>query len=305
MTRAVAGRYGRSMVSVDQPTTDLRLVGRVHRRLEPLHSHVYFAAETDEHLTATGLRPGRMVYFAGRAAAMGAVGPGVVTATFFNFAPAIVARHIPRAWGLAAPELVLAARHEAARSSLTRLLGGPEVADGAEVRELAGLLHEACAALTPEGRPLYAAHADLPWPADPVLQVWHGVTLLREHRGDGHIAVLVRHGMSGLEALVTHTLTGRGFLRPAAQATRGWSDDEWTAAVEALTERGLVAGEGLTEDGVQLRTALERETDELSAAPFAALGAARTQRVGELAGALTGRLLANGAFPAGVLAGRG
>jgi hypothetical protein len=180
-----------------------------------------------------------------------------------------------------------------------------EVADGAEVRELAGLLQEACAALTPEGRPLYAAHADLPWPAEPVLQVWHGVTLLREHRGDGHIAVLVRHRMSGLEALVTHTLTGRGFLRPAAQATRGWSDDEWAAAVDALTERGLVAGEALTEGGVQLRTALERETDELSAAPFAALGAERTQRVGELAGALTGRLLANGAFPAGVFAGRG
>src|SRR3954451_20679201 len=141
MARAVAGRYGRSMVSVDQPTTDLRLVGRVHRRLEPLHSHIYFAPETDEHLTAsglragrmgyfapepdehltaTGLRPGRMVYFAGRAAAMGAVGPGVVTATFFNFAPAIVARHIPRAWTLATPEQVLAARFAAARASLTR-----------------------------------------------------------------------------------------------------------------------------------------------------------------------------------------
>ena len=300
------GRYGRPMVSADHPTApDLRTVGRVHRRLEPLHSHVYFAPETEEHLTATGLRPGRMVYFAGRAAAMGPVGPGVVTATFFNFSPAIVSRHVPRAWGLTAPEQVLAARHEAARASLTRLLGGPEAADGAEVHELAGLLQEACAALTPEGRPLYAAHADLPWPTDPVLQLWHGVTLLREHRGDGHIAVLLRHGLSGLEALVTHTHTGRGFLRPAAQATRGWSDAEWAAATAALAERGLVAGEGLTDDGVQLRTALERETDELSAAPFAALGAERTERVGELAGALTGRLIGNGAFPAGVFAARG
>jgi hypothetical protein len=300
-----AGRYGPPVVSVDQPSTDLRLVGRVHRRLEPLHSHLYFAPELDEHLTATGLRPGRMVYFAGRAAPMGAVGPGVVTATFYNFSPVIVSRHVPRAWGLATPEQVLTARHEAARASLTRLLGGPAAADAAEVHELADLLQEACAALTPEGRPLYAAHADLPWPTDPVLKLWHGATLLREHRGDGHIAVLVRHVLSGLEALVTHTLTGRGFLRPAAQATRGWSDDEWAAATAALTERGLVAGEALTEDGVRLRTALEQETDALSAAPFAALGTGRTERVGELAGALTGRLLANGAFPAGVLAGRG
>ncbi|WP_369132073.1 hypothetical protein [Modestobacter sp. I12A-02662] len=284
-----------------QPFPDLRLVSRAHRRLEPLHSHVYFAPELEERLTAAGLRPGRMAYFAGRAAAMGAVGPGVVTATFYNFAPEVVARHIPCAWTLAAPEQVLDARHAAARASLTRLLG-----DGVapETAELADLLQEACAALTPEGRPLYAAHADLPWPADPVLQLWHGVSLLREHRGDGHVAALLRSGLSGLEALVTHTITGRGFTRPAAQASRGWSDEEWDAATAALTWRGLVADGALTEDGVRLRTAVERETDELSAAPFAALGAERAERVGELARVLTGRVLANGAFPAGLLAGR-
>jgi hypothetical protein len=289
------------MVSVDQPTVDPRLVARTHRRLELLHSHVYFAPETDEHLTAVGIRPGRMVYFAGRAAAMGAVGPGVVTATFYNFAPAIVARHVPRAWTLASPEQVLVARHEAARASLARLLGDAPESD---VAELAELLREACTALTPEGRPLYAAHADLPWPADPVLQLWHGVTLLREHRGDGHIASLVQHGLTGLEALVTHTLTGRGFTRQSAQLTRGWSDEEWAAAEAALTARGLVAEGALTEPGVALRAAVERDTDALSAAPFAQLGAERTERVSELAAGLTGRLLANGAIPAGVFAAR-
>jgi hypothetical protein len=289
------------MVSVDQPTLDLRLVARTHRRLEPLHSHVYFAPETDEHLTAIGVRPGRMVYFAGRSAPMGAVGPGVVTATFSNFAPSIVARHVPRVWTLVPPERVVAARFEAARASLTRLLADPPAQD---VEELAVLLREACTVLTPEGRPLYAGHADLPWPEEPVLQVWHGITLLREHRGDGHVLSLVRHGVSGLEALVTHTLTGRGFTQQAAQATRGWSDEEWAAAVAGLSERGLVADGALTEDGVALRASVERETDELSAAPFVHLGAERTERVAELGGALTGRLLANGAFPAGVFAGR-
>ncbi|MBB3676286.1 SCO6745 family protein [Modestobacter versicolor] len=276
-------------------------MARTHRRLEPLHSHVYFAPETEERLTAAGLRPGRMGYFAGRAAAMGAVGPGVVAATFYNFAPAVVARHLPRAWTLATPEQVLAARHDAARASLTRLLGDtPE----AEVAELAELLREACTALTPEGRPLYAAHAELPWPADPVLQVWHGTGLLREHRGDGHVAVLVRYRLSGLEALVSHTLTGRGFTRESAQLSRGWSDHEWAAATAALADRGLVADGALTADGVALRAAVEQETDELSAAPFAQLGAERTERVAELAGALAGRLLAAGAFPPGVLATR-
>ena len=290
------------MVSVDQPLTpDLRLVGRTHRRLEPLHSHVYFAPETDEHLTAAGLRPGRMVYFAGRAAAMGAVGPGVVTATFSNFAPSIVARHIPRAWTLATPEQVLAARWAAARASLTRLLADPP-AD--EVEELAGLLQEACGALTPEGRALYAGHADQPWPDEPVLQVWHGATLLREHRGDGHVLSLLRHGLSGLEALVTHTLTGRGFTRAAAQATRGWSDEEWAAAETRLADRGLVADGALTEAGVALRAAIERDTDELSAAPFAQLGVERTERAADLGGRLAQRLVGNGAYPTGVFAAR-
>jgi len=290
------------MISVDRPgTVDLRLVGRTHRRLEPLHSHVYFAPETDEHLTAIGLRPGRMVYFAGRAAAMGSVGPGVVTATFSNYAPAIVARHLPRAWTLAAPEQVLAARLDAARASLTRLLADPPAED---LQELAVLLREACSALTPEGRPLYAGHADQPWPDEPVLQVWHGATLLREHRGDGHVLSLVRHGLSGLEALVTHTLTGRGFTRAAAQATRGWTDEEWAAAEAGLTERGLVAGGALTEDGVALRAAVEQETDALSAAPFGHLGTERTERVADLGGRLAQRLVANGAYPAGVLAAR-
>jgi hypothetical protein len=289
------------MVSVDHPTLDLRLVARTHRRLEPLHSHVYFAPETDEHLTAVGIRPGRMVYFAGRAAAMGAVGPGVVTATFSNFAPAIVARHIPRAWTLAAPEQVLTARSAAARASLTRLLADPPAED---VQELAVLLREACSVLTPEGRPLYAGHADVPWPDEPVLQVWHGVTLLREHRGDGHVLSLLQHGLTGLEALVTHTLTGRGFTQAAAQATRGWSDEEWAAAVAGLTDRGLVAEGALTEDGVALRAAVEQQTDELSAAPFVHLGAERTERVADLGGRLAQRLVENGAYPAGVFAGR-
>ena len=169
--------------------------GRAHRATEPLHNHLYFAPEQDEHLRPLGVRPGRMCYFAGRAAPMGAVGPGVVAATFYNFSPSLVARLIPRAWTLATPS----------RSSPPGSTppGPPSPACSASrdrpgIEELAGLLREACAVLTPEGRPLYAGHADLPWPEEPLLQVWHGATLLREHRGDGHIAVLraaraVRH----------------------------------------------------------------------------------------------------------------
>ena len=288
------------MVSADQPAPD---VARAHRAVEPLHNHVYFSPEQDEYLTAVGLRPGRMCYFAGRAAAMGAVGPGTVVATFVNFAPTLVARHVPRAWTLAAPEQVLAVRLDGARASLTRLLGADAVA-APEVAELAGLLREACTALTPEGRPLYAAHADQPWPEEPVLSLWHGATLLREHRGDGHTACLLRAGLTGLESLVTHTLTGRGFTEAAAKATRGWSDEDWAAATGRLAERGLVADGALTEAGLALRAQLEADTDELSAAPWAHLGPERTARVVELGRALSGRLVAAGAYPAGVFSAR-
>jgi hypothetical protein len=292
------------MVSADRPALDPQQVARAHRAVEPLHNHVYFAPETDEHLTAIGLRPGRMCYFAGRAAPMGAIGPGVVTATFYNFSPDLVARHIPRAWTLAAPEQVVATRFESARASLTRLLGGPEAAAAPEVGELAALLREACSVLTPEGRTLYAGHADLPWPDEPLLQLWHGATLLREYRGDGHLTALLRADLSGLEALITHTATGRGFLPEVAKAGRGWTDEQWSAGCAALADRGLLDDAGLTDAGQELRARIEAETDVLSADPWLHLGPERTARAVELGKALSARLVANGAYPRGVFSGR-
>jgi hypothetical protein len=275
-------------------------IALAHRVVEPLHSFVYYAPETEQHLTALGLEPDRMSYVAGRAAALGAVGAGTVTATFYNFAPALVARLVPRAWSSAAPGQVLAARHDAVRTALARLLG--EAATSADVVELAGLLREACAALAPEGRPLYAAHADLPWPEEPLLDLWHGATLVREHRGDGHVAALLEVGLTGLEALITHTATGRGSTADAARATRGWTPDEWAAGEKALAERELLDGSGLTVEGRDLRRQLEVRTDALSADPWLHLGPDRVTRVVELGGGLAGRLLESGAFATAGLA---
>jgi hypothetical protein len=272
-------------------------IARAYRAVEPLHNHVYFAPETEQHLTAVGLRPGRMCYFAGRAAPMGPVGPGVVTATFYNFSPDLVARHIPRAWSLASTEDILAARLAAARASLTRLLGGPEAVRAQEIAELAELLREACSVLTPEGRPLYAGHADLPWPEEPLLQIWHGASLLREYRGDGHLTALALADLSGLEALISHTATGRGFLPEVARVGRGWTEEQWAAGCAALSDRGLLDEDGLTDAGRDLRERLEAETDVLSADPWLILGEEQTARVVELGKALSARLVAAGAYP--------
>ena len=127
------------------------LAGRAFRAINSLHSLVYFVPEAEQEYTAIGLRPGSMPYFASRSAPMGAVSGGVTAATFYNFNPAMVARHIPRAWTLASPADVLAARLRVADRALRRLLG--ERLGTPEVAELAGLTREASTTLTPEGRP--------------------------------------------------------------------------------------------------------------------------------------------------------
>ena len=246
-----------------------------------------------------------MSYFAGRAAPTAPIGAGVVTATFYNFAPGLVAHMIPRAWTLASPEQVVEARWAAARASLTRLLGGSAAVDVPETAELAGLLRDACSVLGPEARPLYAAHADLPWPDEPLLQVWHGASLLREYRGDGHLAALLDADLTGLEALVTHTATGRGFTVESARTLRGWSQEQWDDACAALVDRGLLTTEfTLTDEGTELRETVEAETDLLSADPFLHLGQERTERVVELARGMARRIVGNGAYPPGLLAAR-
>ena len=278
---------------------------RAHNATNVLHSLIYFAPETEERLVAAGLKAGRMCYFAGRSAPMGAVSGGVVTATFYNFSPALVAQCIPAAWELASPAVVVRARFAAADAALSRLLG-PDVIASADMTALAGLVREAASACTAEGRPLYAGHADLTWPDVPHLVMWHGLSLLREHRGDGHIAALTASGLSGLEALVTHTATGQGFVPGFAMASRGWSRDEWAAATDDLVARGMLeAGGGLAPAGQELRARVEAETDQMAAGPWQHLGDERTEDVIRIGKAMTRAAMAAGAFPAeGVFAPR-
>ena len=283
---------------------DPHVAGRTARSLETLHALSYFAPEVEAEITALGVRRGRATYFASRSAALGRVGAGTVTATFLVFKPALVAKVLPPAWQATTPEDVVAARLRGVDAAYRRLLGD-EVASAPEVAEAAELTRTAVAACDPAGRPLYAGHADLAWPDEPHLALWFGLTLLREFRGDGHIAATLSAGLTGLEALVTHTATGTGFTEPAAKATRGWSDDEWAAAVGGLADRGLMTADGtLTDRGTALRAEIEGATDELAGAPWDALGEAGAGRLAEIGKPLVRRALGNGAFPDGVFARR-
>jgi hypothetical protein len=279
---------------------DPRAARRCHNVINPLHSALYFAPEYDTGLTRLGLERGSMAYFAGRAAPLGTVGAGTVTATFYNFNHELVARAIPRAWTIAAPAAVLDARLSAAGAVLTRLLGSDAIASK-ELAETAELALRAAEACHREARPLYAANAGLPVPEEPHLALWHAATLLREHRGDGHLAALAAAELSGLEALVTHTATGKAMTARAFQRTRGWSPDQWSAAQAGLRDRGLLDADGeLTAAGTELRREIETVTDRLDLAPYEHLGAAGVKRLTELATTLTQTALAAGAFPAQV-----
>jgi hypothetical protein len=281
-------------------TVDLApgVAARAHRATELLHAMIYFVPEQDEELVAVGLRPGRMCYFASRSAPMGAVSAGVTTATFYNFNPETVAKTIPRAWTLADPATVIEARFKAVDRALRRLLGDDVIA-GPEVVELAALTREATTAFEPEARPLYAGHATLEWPDEPHLVLWHAASLLREYRGDGHLLALLRHDLNGIDAILSHCVTGKGFTEDAARLLRGWSPEQWDDSRERLQKRGVLddSGQALTEAGQALRDNVEAETDALDQAAWLHLGEQRTARVVELGKQLTRAVVAAGAIP--------
>jgi len=244
---------------------------------ETYHAHIYFVPEAAEAYRALGLKGGWMGYFASRAAALGPASPGLVTAVFFNFHPAMVARALPDAWALASPDDVLDARLRTADAALRRLL--PQYVGSAGEAEAAALAREAAEAPALAGRPLYGALRSLPWPDEPHLGLWHACTLLREHRGDGHVAALTAAGLDGVEAHVTIAAAGN-IPRETLQANRKWSDDDWAAAEARLRARGwLDAAGGLTDAGRAGRAEVEARTDALAEEPWRALGAERTERL--------------------------
>lgn len=266
---------------------------KMWRTLEPYHGLIYFAPEATAAYEALGVR-GFDGYFASRAAAMGPVPAEVVVATFFNFNPELIRRAIPAAWEVATPLALVEARLAAAGAALRRATGRD--LDTPDVTRAADLARTAAEACTAAGRALYAAHAALPWPEEPHLALWHAATLLREFRGDGHLAALVDAGLDGIDALVVHAASGE-VPRVALQTTRGWSDEAWEASVARLGARGLLDAAGaFTPEGAQLRQHIEDRTDALALAPWEALGPAGCDELRELVRPLSRAIVESGTF---------
>jgi hypothetical protein len=237
---------------------------RLFDRFEPVHALTYFAPEAAAALDGVGFRGFWMGYFAARSAPLGPVPVEVVTAVFYNFAPAHVARALPSAWEFASPSDALRAREASAVAALRRC----GVTNGDDVRTAGGLLAKAARSAALDGRPLYAANRALAWPDEPVATLWHAATLLREQRGDAHVAVLVSLGISGRDCNVLHSVADR-VPRDFLVRSRRYDDDEWAACVGRLTARGVLDAAGsLTEAGVALKYHIEDTTDRLALAAF-------------------------------------
>jgi len=276
----------------EAPTTIAR---RMWRALEPFHAVTYFVAEVREALEGTGLSGFWMGYFAARAAPMGPVGPAAVGALFYNFNPAMVQRALPEAWTRATPEAVLSARLHAVDEALARIFGDdlrtPDMASAADVARTAA------EAANCGGRALAAAHQALDWPTIPHLALWHAATVLREHRGDGHVAALVAEEIDGLEANVLSVAAGASTAE-LLQQSRRWSTEDWERASTALAQRGLLTTAGaLTEQGSALKARVEDATDRLAAGPYRALGDEERDRLVEIAEGLALRLADGGTLP--------
>jgi len=258
------------------------LARRMWFGLEPIHGMIYFVPEGPDAYEDVGVTGSRAGYFASRSAPMGAVTAATVTATFYNFHPDLIRRALDGVWERATPATVTEARRLAVDRSLRRLLGD-EVVGSPAMHEAAALARRAAEGCSGAGRPLAAAHAALRWPDEPHVALWHALTILREHRGDGHVAALVLAGVGPCEALLMHAGSGE-VPSVVLQASRDWPDDEWEAHQAGLVAAGLLDDTGrLTAEGLALRDGYETRTDELAAEPWRALGAEDCERLYALA----------------------
>jgi hypothetical protein len=237
--------------------------------IEALHDVVYFTPAAGTAYAELGCRGWWMGYFASRAAALGPVGPDVVTALFFGFAPRMVERAIPDAWRMADREAVLATRQRIAVDALSEILDG--AIDAAEFDAVIDATGRMVEAAPRSGRALFAATAALPRPAEPIDALWHDVTALREFRGDGHVAALVAAGLSGCSA--NRLMFALGLVPTNQRERRGWTEQEWELALADLLERGWLHADGSpTREGRAAREEIEQLTDRLCEPATAAVG---------------------------------
>jgi hypothetical protein len=241
---------------------------RLAAAIEPFTAQVYFSPECHAEYVALGFAPspatGRSgvhqpdgtAYFCSRGSLLGQVPGEVVAATFAVFNPGVVVPAVTYGWSLTDAATISAARDRGSIAQLRRILG--ERPDGLD--RATELLTRVSESLRPEGHPLYAGLAALELPGDPLGAAWRLADMLREYRGDAHIAAWTSAGFDAVEiGLLSELYWG---MRPRSYIrSRAWADEQLDAAQERLRSRGLVDGDEISEQGRTAREAIEVATD--------------------------------------------
>jgi hypothetical protein len=247
--------------------------------LEPVVGQVYFAPECHAAYARLGFAPspGHVgsvalpdgpAYFTSRGSLLGQVRPGVIAAAFGVFKPELVSAGVQFGWSLTDAPTIFAERRAGAVAQLERVLGPA----GEQVAPTCVALERAVAMLGVEGRPLFAGLRSW-WddPADPWTRLFHLGDMLRECRGDAHIAAWTSEALDAVEiGLLTDLYMGmpmKSYVR-----TRGWNDEELDAGVDRLRSRGWLDGDGFSDRGRAARESIERATDRAMGAALTALG---------------------------------
>ncbi|RZT86661.1 hypothetical protein EV383_3558 [Pseudonocardia sediminis] len=239
----------------------------LHAAVEPVAALVYFAPEVHTEFERIGFGPGVTEpgcltlpdlagYFCSRAGCVGQVPGEVVVSVFGVFDPAVVIPETERGWATASHADIMAARERGATAALERILGGDDPTRATE------LLLRAARAGRATGRPLFAGLRALGLPDTPWGEMWRAADMVREHRGDCHIAAWTAAGLDPVEAgLLTEVYAG--MPRRRYQMTRGWTEQAIADGVDRLVGRGLLTGDGtgFTDAGASLRESLETATD--------------------------------------------
>jgi hypothetical protein len=269
------------------------LARRFFDRFEPVHAVTYFAPESRAALDGLGFRGFWMGYFAARSAPFGVVPTEVVTAAFYNFTAERVTKALPAAWEITSPADALRVREESAVAALRRY----GIVGDDDVRAAADLAAKAARSAPMDGRPLFAANLALEWPDEPVAKLWHAVTLLREHRGDGHVAVLSTLEVSGRESNVLHAAAGR-VPKEQIMRSRDYDDEQWRHYRDRLTRRGFLDGDELTDAGRNLKQRIEDTTDKLALSALAGLDDGEVETLFRTLTPITRKVVSAGDVPA-------
>ena len=248
-----------------------RLARELWRVVEPYHQLAYRSPEAEDAYGSIGLIRPEYRYFGSRLAALGAINLRTATAVLYGFAPSYIGKAIPDVWNIAAPRDITQARLLGAEKTLQRIIGTAMSSN--EMKHAADISQRIVESTDFAGRPIGAAHADLPWPDSPGMILWHACTILREHRGDAHWSATSAEDVDAVECHVLHAADG---AMPAdlLQRVSGWDDKAWLAAVDRLRSRSLINVDGLslTSAGRDTKLRIERATDRAAAKALVVVG---------------------------------